>query len=111
MIGVNEIKNGMTITYEDNLYQVMDTQHVKPGKGAAFVKAKLKNMRSGAITEITFNYPCRKTAKPLGCNFNGIRVAVKSDKLSVFQSLCYFKRMPCPAGCSVDINTVRFYIK
>ena len=55
MIGVNEIKNGMTITYEGNLYQVMDTQHVKPGKGAAFVKAKLKNMRSGAITEITFN--------------------------------------------------------
>lgn len=55
MIGVNDFKTGMTITYEGNLYQVMDFQHVKPGKGAAFVKTKLKNLRSGAIIEITFN--------------------------------------------------------
>jgi len=55
MIGVNDFKTGMTITHEGNLYQVMDYQHVKPGKGAAFVKTKLKNLRSGAIIEITFN--------------------------------------------------------
>lgn len=55
MIGVNDFKTGMTITYEGNLFQVMDFQHVKPGKGAAFVKTKLKNLRSGAIIEITFN--------------------------------------------------------
>ncbi len=55
MIGVNDFKTGMTITYEGNLYQVMDYQHVKPGKGAAFVKTKLKNLRTGAIIEITFN--------------------------------------------------------
>ena len=44
-----------TILYEDNIYVVMDTQHVKPGKGAAIVKAKLKNLRTGAIFEQTFN--------------------------------------------------------
>ena len=55
MIGVNDFKTGMTITYEGNLYQVMEFQHVKPGKGAAFVKSKLKNLRTGSIIEITFN--------------------------------------------------------
>ncbi len=55
MISTNDLKNGITILYEDNIYVVMDTQHVKPGKGAAIVKAKLKNLRTGAIFEQTFN--------------------------------------------------------
>ena len=55
MINVNDIKTGMTISYEGNLYQVLDFQHVKPGKGAAIVKAKLKNLRTGSIAEQTFN--------------------------------------------------------
>lgn len=55
MINVNDLKVGMTIMYEDNIYSVMDTQHVKPGKGAAFVQAKLKNLRSGSIIENRFN--------------------------------------------------------
>ncbi len=55
MINVNDIKNGMTILFEDNIYVVLDFQHVKPGKGAAFVKAKLKNLRTGSIIEKTFN--------------------------------------------------------
>ena len=42
MINVNDFKTGMTITYEGNLYQVLEFHHVKPGKGAAIVKAKLK---------------------------------------------------------------------
>ena len=49
MVNVNDIKNGMTIIYEDQLYVVLDFSHVKPGKGAAFVKAKLKNLRTGSI--------------------------------------------------------------
>lgn len=55
MVNVNDIKNGMTIIYEDQLYVVLDFSHVKPGKGAAFVKAKLKNLRTGSIVEKTFN--------------------------------------------------------
>ena len=54
MIGVNDFKTGMTIQYEGNIYTVMDFQHVKPGKGAAFVKAKLKNIISGGVIEKTF---------------------------------------------------------
>ncbi len=55
MINVNDLKVGMTIMYENNIYMVMDTQHVKPGKGAAFVQAKLKNLRNGSIVENRFN--------------------------------------------------------
>ena len=53
MISTNDLKNGITIEYEGNIYVVMETQHVKPGKGAAIVKAKLKNLRTGAIFEQT----------------------------------------------------------
>ena len=70
MINVNDLKVGMTIMYENNIYSVMDTQHVKPGKGAAFVQAKLKNLRSGAIIENRFNSsdkvePARIERKPM----------------------------------------------
>ena len=52
---INDIKNGMTFLYEGNIYQVMEFLHVKPGKGSAFVKAKLKNLRTGGTVEKTFN--------------------------------------------------------
>ncbi len=55
MINVNDIKNGMTILFEDNIYTVLEFSHVKPGKGAAFVQVKLKNLRTGAIVEKRFN--------------------------------------------------------
>lgn len=55
MVNVNDIKNGMTIEDEGNIYQVLEFSHVKPGKGAAFVKMKLKNMRTGATLEKTYN--------------------------------------------------------
>ena len=55
MVNVNDFKVGMTIQYDGNIYIVLDFQHVKPGKGAAIVKAKLKNLRTGSIAEYTFN--------------------------------------------------------
>lgn len=55
MVNVNDIKNGMTIEVEGNIYTILEFQHVKPGKGAAFVKMKLKNLRTGSIIEQTFN--------------------------------------------------------
>ena len=55
MINVNDFKSGQTINYDGNLYMVLEFNHVKPGKGAAIVKAKLKNLRTGSIAEYTFN--------------------------------------------------------
>lgn len=55
MINVNDIKNGMTLMIEGQIYQVVEFLHVKPGKGSAFMKTKLRNMRTGGIVEKTFN--------------------------------------------------------
>lgn len=55
MINVNDFKTGVTISYDGSIYEVLEFQHVKPGKGAAIVKAKLKNLRTGSIAEQTFN--------------------------------------------------------
>ncbi len=54
MISVNDFKTGVTIEMEGQAYQVVDFQHVKPGKGAAFVRAKLKNVKTGSVVEKTF---------------------------------------------------------
>ncbi|CAJ1185961.1 elongation factor P [Companilactobacillus paralimentarius DSM 13238 = JCM 10415] len=58
-ISVNEFKNGLTIEVKDGIWRVVEFQHVKPGKGSAFVRSKLKNLRTGAVQEMTF----RSTAK------------------------------------------------
>ena len=55
MIDVNSIKTGMTLLIEGNIYQVIEFLHVKPGKGSAFMKTKLRNLRTGSTIEKTFN--------------------------------------------------------
>ncbi len=54
MISVNDFKNGLTIEYDHDLWRIIEFQHVKPGKGSAFVRSKLKNLRTGAVQEKTF---------------------------------------------------------
>ncbi|MFC4388557.1 elongation factor P [Gracilibacillus marinus] len=54
MISVNEFKTGLTIEVDGDIWQVLEFQHVKPGKGAAFVRSKLRNLRNGNIQEKTF---------------------------------------------------------
>jgi elongation factor P len=53
-LSTNDLKNGMTLNLEGNLFQVIEFQHVKPGKGGAFVRTKLRNSRTGAVLERTF---------------------------------------------------------
>lgn len=55
MISVNDIRRGTVVEYEGGVFQVLEFLHVKPGKGAAFVRAKLKNLRTGAVIDTTFN--------------------------------------------------------
>ena len=54
MISAGDFRNGLTIEVEGNVFQVIEFQHVKPGKGAAFVRTKLKNIKSGGVVERTF---------------------------------------------------------
>jgi elongation factor P len=51
----NDLKNGMTLSIDGQLWNVVEFQHVKPGKGGAFVRTKLKNVMSGKVVERTFN--------------------------------------------------------
>jgi len=53
-LSTNDLKNGMTLQLEGGLFQVVEFQHVKPGKGGAFVRTTLKNVRSGAVVDRTF---------------------------------------------------------
>lgn len=55
MVSTNDFRTGLTIELEGDVFQVIEFQHVKPGKGSAFVRSKLKNLRTGGIIEKTFN--------------------------------------------------------
>lgn len=55
MISTNEFKTNVTVTIDGDAWQVVEFQHVKPGKGAAFVRAKMRNLCTGAVVERTFN--------------------------------------------------------
>lgn len=55
MISTNDFKTGLTIELDGDVFSVVDFQHVKPGKGSAFVRSKLKNVKTGAVIEKTFN--------------------------------------------------------
>ena len=62
MIQAGDFRNGVTIEFEGNLYQIIEFQHVKPGKGAAFVRCKIKNIKTGGVVEKTFR-PSEKVPK------------------------------------------------
>jgi len=55
MVSAGDFRNGVTFEMNDNIYTIVEFQHVKPGKGAAFVRAKIKNVITEAVTETTFN--------------------------------------------------------
>jgi elongation factor P len=55
MITAGDFRNGITFEMDGTVYQIIEFQHVKPGKGAAFVRAKIRNVKSGSIVERTFN--------------------------------------------------------
>lgn len=54
MVQAGDFKNGLTVEMDNNIYTIIEFQHVKPGKGAAFVRTKLKNIKSGGVVEKTF---------------------------------------------------------
>lgn len=54
MVSAGDFRNGITVEIEGNVFQIIEFQHVKPGKGAAFVRTKLKNIKSGGVVEKTF---------------------------------------------------------
>lgn len=53
MISSNDFRPGVTVEIDGNVWQVVDFQHVKPGKGAAFVRTKMKNLQTGSVVELS----------------------------------------------------------
>lgn len=62
MVSAGDFRNGLTIELDNAVYQVIEFQHVKPGKGAAFVRTKLRNIKNGGVVEKTFR-PTEKCAQ------------------------------------------------
>ena len=82
MISINEIKSGLTVLIDGQIFAVLAYQHVKPGKGAAFVRTKLRNLKSGSVLEKTF-----KGEEKIEEDFveeRKLRFLYRSDKLYYF---------------------------
>ena len=63
MVTAGDFKNGITLEMDNAIWQIIEFQHVKPGKGAAFVRTKLKNIVSGGVVEKSFRPTDRKSTR------------------------------------------------
>ena len=85
MVSAGDFKNGLTIEYEGNIFQILEFQHVKPGKGAAFVRTKLRNIISGGIVEKTFR-PSEK-CEQAHIERNDMQYLYSDDELFYFMDM------------------------
>jgi elongation factor P len=102
-ITTNDLKNGMTLELDNTLFQVVEFQHVKPGKGGAFVRTTLKNSRSGAVLERTFRAG-EKVERAI-IDKRGMQYLYRDGSDFVFMDSDTYEQMPVPAaslGSSVD---------
>ena len=81
MISAGDFRNGMTLEIDGNVCQIIEFQHVKPGKGAAFVRTKIKNVISGGVVEKTF----RPTEK-----FPAARIDRVDMQYLYFTGICFY---------------------
>ena len=96
MISACEFRNGVTMEYEGNIYQIIEFQHVKPGKGAAFVRTKLKNLVSGAVVEKTFR-PTEKMPKA-HIDRKDMSYLYNDGELYYFMDVETYGQIPIPAA-------------
>jgi elongation factor P len=95
MITAGEFRNGATFELDNNVFQVVEFQHVKPGKGAAFVRTKLKNVITGATVERTFN-PTDKMPKA-HIERKDMQYLYNDGDLYYFMDVETFEQMPISA--------------
>ncbi len=92
MITAGDFRNGVTFELDGNIFQIVEFQHVKPGKGAAFVRTKLKNIVTGATVERTFN-PTDKMPKA-HIERKDMQFLYSDDDLYHFMDTETFEQMP-----------------
>ena len=93
-ININEIKNGMTVIIDGNLCLIQEFQHVKPGKGPAFVRIKLKNLRTGSIIEETFNTNIKVTKAHIDKNM--MQYLYNTGSAYVFMNMESYEQLEVP---------------
>ncbi|MBE6156496.1 MAG: elongation factor P [Firmicutes bacterium] len=99
-ININDIKNGMTVIIDGNLCLIQEFQHVKPGKGPAFVRIKLKNLRTGSIVEQTFNTNIKITRAHI--DKNGVQYLYASGDNFVFMNNETYEQIEVPRSVLGD---------
>ena len=92
MISAGDFRNGITFEMDGNVYQIIEFQHVKPGKGAAFVRTKIKNVITGATIERSFN-PSDKLPKA-HIERKDMQYSYQDDNLYYFMDLETFELIP-----------------
>ena len=93
MISAGDFRNGITIEFEGNVYQIIEFQHVKPGKGAAFVRTKLKNIINGGVVERTFN-PSKDVLKKAFIERKDVQYLYNDGDLFYFMDMESFEQTP-----------------
>ncbi|WP_217586680.1 elongation factor P [Lentibacillus saliphilus] len=96
MISVNDFKTGLTIEYDNSIWQVIEFQHVKPGKGAAFVRSKLRNLRNGNIQEKTFR--AGEKVSKAHIDHSKMQYLYASGDMHAFMNTSTFEQIEIPAA-------------
>ena len=99
-ININDIKNGMTIIMDGNLCTIQEFQHVKPGKGPAFVRIKLKNLRTGSTTEDTYNTNIK--IQKAHIDKNEVQYLYNSGDIYTFMNNETYEQIEVPAKVLAD---------
>ncbi|MHB1503953.1 MAG: elongation factor P [Acidimicrobiales bacterium] len=95
-VTTNDLRNGMTLDLDEGLFSVVEFQHVKPGKGGAFVRTKLKNVRSGAVIERTFRADERVEQAII--DKREMQLLYRSGTDYVFMDVTSYDQMEVPAA-------------
>lgn len=96
MISSNEFKRGQTIIYKDNLWQIVEFQHVNPGKGQAFVRSKLKNLRTGANQEVTFR--SAEKVQSARVETSKMQYLYEDDGMHIFMDVSTYEQVGVPTA-------------
>lgn len=94
-VSTNDLKNGMTLDLNGTLFAVLEFQHVKPGKGGAFVRTKLRNVKSGAVIDRTF-----RAAEKVGLAIvekKEMQYLYRDADSLVFMDVATYEQLPVPA--------------
>ena len=96
MITSNDLKRGQTILYQDNIWRVIEFQHVKPGKGQAFVRSKLKNLRTGGNQDVTFR--AGEKLDTAHIETNTMQYLYEADDLHMFMDIETYEQIGIPTA-------------